>query len=169
MAQYRLRMDLSTKNVRKIAEQLAEIKQGFNMKVWKASRITAEHVKRFIDLQYATATDYIGWRDVDVEVIQLPKRAGYRVAAHGEDIYFLEYGTGVYAGMNKPSDVRLAVPAEPGVWSQNYGQGQYVRGTHEYWMYGPVKIKGSRPAWAFHYARQYSPDFIRDAVREVFG
>ena len=169
MAQYRLRMDLSTKNVRKVAEQLAEIKKGFNMRVWKVSRITAEHVKRVIDLQYATGTDYIGWRDVTVETIQLPKRAGYRVAAYGEDIYFLEYGTGIHAGKNKPSDVRLAVPATPGSYSQNYGQGQYIPGVKEWWMYGNATIKGSRPAWAFHYARQYSPDFIKDAVKEVFG
>lgn len=172
MATYRLTMSLNVKSVRKVAEEIAEIKRGFNMKVWKATRITAEHVKRFIELQYATATNYIGWSyyDVSIDIVPLPKRQGYRVVGSGSKIYFLEYGTGIYAGKGFPGGGPVAsVDKTPGSWSQNFGRRQFVPGKHEFWIFGHAMIEGSTAAWAFPYARIYSPEFISMAVLEVFG
>lgn len=172
MATYRLTTTLNARSVRKVAEEIAEVKRGFNMKVWKATRITAEHIKRFIELQYATATNYIGWSyyDVSIDIVPLPKRQGYRVVGSGSKIYFLEYGTGKFAGQGRPKGggPEASVDKYPGSWSQKYGQHQYRKG-HEWWQFGNARIEGSTAAWAFPYARIYSPEFISMAVLEVFG
>lgn len=171
MATYTLKITLNSADIAATVKELNVIEKQFKEKCIATTKVTADNMKRFIDLQYATATNYIGTSTVSVDVTPIESGNGHKVTGSGPELYFLEYGTGKYAGQGQPSGSGPVADVDktPGSWSQTYGKGWYIPGNREYWVYGRTIITGSYGAWAFPYASIYSSDFISEAIQEVFG
>jgi len=86
------------------------------------------------------------------------------VVAEGERVAFAEFGTGIYASYNLPTNITVA----PGSWSQSpHGQGQFIPGKHEYWYYGGRRIEGTQPRNGMYNAAMALDDAIDRVVGEI--
>lgn len=166
MSNYTLNIDLSVQGVRKAVEDLGLIARGWNKKAEKVIRLTADDLVDFIYSEYF-ATGKEGSFDVYVGAYQWAN--GTRsVEAEGSDLYFLEFGTGIYTE-EPPFGYYVDVPVYPGSYSQTVGSGQFRSPDHEYWWYNHHKIEGSLGALAFEKAKDEGQDKIEQHIVEVFG
>lgn len=91
---------------------------------------------------------------------------GYVIRAEGEDVLFIEFGTGDKAGaMAGEYD---AVPAEvaPGTWSESHAQ-MYSR--YGFWVFAGKIYHYTEPHPAFYYAYQRMVEALPQIAKEVFA
>lgn len=170
MATYRMQMSFTRKSMTKVVKQLTDLKKVHYMKVLKVTRLTAETLVDFIADQYQVwNTGYIGSIQTTVRANKIGVTGGYQIVASGPDIYFLEFGTGVFAAEELPEWYTTSIPIGPGSYSLNEGQGQFIPGVKEWWYWGHQWINGSAPAFAFAEAHAIAPEKIAEIVKEVFG
>lgn len=171
MATYRLTMSLNPASIKQTIKDLDGIKRGWNMKAYKVCRLAAEALAEFINGEWSVGvTGYIGDIDAYAYAVPLDRNRGYKIVASGEDIYFLEFGTGVFATDSIPSSYgAISVPVGPGTYSQSVGSGQFIKGVKEYWFWNHQWINGSLPAFAFDKARAQAGLILASAIKEVFG
>lgn len=61
--------------------------------------------------------------DKEVTVITEPIEKGYKLIASGEDVFFVEFGTGVFAGSDHPwTSKTTEVKIYPGSWAETHKQ-----------------------------------------------
>ena len=94
---------------------------------------------------------------------------GYKIVAAGEDVYFIEFGTGFNAGTaygdgGVPASV--SVPVYPGSWSEKHAQ---AFSEHGYWYYGNEKLQGTEAEMPMYYAGKAIRENEKRIVEEVFG
>ena len=166
MADYVLEIELTVEGIKKAIEDLGLIGRGWNKKAEKVIRLSAEELADFINDQY-WATEHAGSSDVWVWAHQWANHH-WTVTAEGGDLYFYEFGTGIYAETDAPPGYYVDVPLGPGSYSQTVGAGNF-RDDHQYWWYNHQKIEGSLGALAFDKARDRAPDIIEKHIVEVFG
>ena len=167
MAEYRFELDLTRDNVKEMLRDLDLLKRGWNKKAGKVLRLTGQDLVDFIWGEYY-ATDHAGSFDVYVWMDEWAHENGVTITAEGNDIYFLEFGTGQYAETSVPFGYYVDVPIGPGSYSQTVGAGNYTE-DHPYWWYNHQKIEGTLGALAFDKARQMARDKIEEYIVEVFG
>ena len=101
-----------------------------------------------------------------------PTENGYKVSAEGEDVLFIEFGTGDLTGTmaDKYDDVP-AVALKPGSWSEA-NQGEYWKtgGYHKgHWHFGGQEYHETPPHPAFYDAYQAMVEALPQIAQEVFG
>ena len=101
--------------------------------------------------------------DVHVEVVKMDN--GYKVVMSGADIYFVEFGTGMYAG-EYPNDVNVTVGIMPGDYSESHSQ-QYSK--YGYWFYDNVFYRGTPADMPMYHAGQRMREEMPRVAKEVFG
>lgn len=85
------------------------------------------------------------------------------IVAEGEGVAFAEFGTGVYAEYNLPTNITVA----PGSWSQSpHGQGQFIPGEHEYWFHAGQRYTGTQPRNGIYNAAMAIDDDLDEIVGE---
>lgn len=79
---------------------------------------------------------------------------GWMTIAEGDNVIFIEFGTGQDTKDYPHPKAEGLPPIRPGEWSQTEGSGQYVVGVHEYWRYRGKVYTGSAPTHGFYFAKQ---------------
>ena len=106
-----------------------------------------------------------GYGNNDVHVSTEPMDNGYKVVMSGADIYFVEFGTGIYAGEYAGDTANVSVGIMPGDWSETHAQ-QYS--THGYWFYDNVFYRGTPAEMPMYHAGKRMREEMPRIVREVF-
>ena len=104
---------------------------------------------------------------VTAVVLPLADGNGYKITAQGEDVYFIEFGTGNSAGMFYGDELpNTSVPVYPGSYSEQ-NAGRYA--TWGYWFY-KGEIMSSTPVYMpMYYAEKAIRENEKRIVQEVFG
>lgn len=95
-----------------------------------------------------------------------PTENGYKISAEGEDVLFIEFGTGDRAGVLSPWYDEVPAEARPGSWSETHAQ-QYS--TNWYWYFGGQRYEYTEPHPAFYDAYQAMVEALPQIAQEVFG
>lgn len=88
---------------------------------------------------------------------------GYKIVASGHDVYFIEFGTGVYT---YPHGNSVSVPVYPGSYSEQNAQ-QFS--TYGFWWYGGEQLEGTPAYMPMLYAGQAIRANAKRIVQEVFS
>ena len=81
----------------------------------------------------------------------------------GQDIYFIEFGTGIYAGAYPGDSTRVPVSITPGSWSETHARQFYDNGE---WWYGGNYYQGTEMWMPMYRAGQKMRDEMHRVVRE---
>lgn len=106
-----------------------------------------------------------GYGNDDVQVSVERMENGYKVVMSGSDIYFVEFGTGIFAG-DYPRDVNVSVGIMPGDWSETHAQ-KYSK--YGYWFYDNVFYRGTPAEMPMYWAGRRMREEMPKIVKEVFG
>lgn len=106
-----------------------------------------------------------GYGNDDIQVSVMPMESGYKVVMSGADIYFVEFGTGMFAG-EYPRDVNVSVGIMPGDWSEEHAKQYSTKG---YWFYDNVFYRGTPAEMPMYYAGRRMREEMPKIVKEVFG
>ena len=88
---------------------------------------------------------------------------GYKLVMQGEDVYFVEFGTGDAAN---PNGYAVSVPVYPGSYSESHGE-KYA--TYGFWWYGGEKLTETPAYMPMYYAGKRMREELPKIVKEVFG
>ena len=104
--------------------------------------------------------------DVAVRIYETP--TGYAIEAYGNDVFFVEFGTGISAGNGyDTSEITPPVSIEPGSYSQSIGSGKFSK-DHPYWWYNGKRYTGTRPYMGMYHASKAIKQNIEKVAKEVF-
>ena len=95
-------------------------------------------------------------------VASVPVDNGYKIVMEGEDVYFIEFGTG--DGVSAHYDT--SVPVAWGSWSAEH---QRMLFTHGFWYYDRVRFTGTPAYMPMYYAEKKMREEAPRIIREVFG
>jgi len=90
---------------------------------------------------------------------------GYVLQAEGQDILFIEFGTGDMAGATSVLYDQVPVSVRPGSWSETHAQ-QYS--TQGFWFFGGKMYRETVPHPAFYYAYQAMVQALPQIASEEF-
>ena len=88
---------------------------------------------------------------------------GYKIVMSGEDVYFVEFGTGNFAYRHGNE---VSVPVYPGSYSEQHAQ-QFSK--YHFWWYGGQQYEGTPAYRPLLYAGQAIRQAMPRIVKEVFG
>ena len=163
-------LQLSSESCNKAIEELKQYKRDVEPKLNEVCRSLAEIGCVAANQHYAEASGdsaETGNGGVSAVVMPLEGGNGYKIFAQGEDVYFIEFGTGNSAGMFYGDGLPpTSVPVYPGSYSETHAQ-QYS--INHYWFYNG-RIMSSTPVYMpMYYAGKAVRENIKRVVREVFG
>jgi hypothetical protein len=92
----------------------------------------------------------------------VPIENGYKIVMEGEDVYFIEFGTG--DGVSAHYDT--SVPVAWGTWSEEHSQMLFNQG---FWYYDRVRYTGTPAYMPMYYAEKKMREEMPRVVKEVFG
>ena len=95
-----------------------------------------------------------------------PTENGYKICAEGEDVLFIEFGTGDRAGVLTPWYDQVPSEVRPGSWSESHAQ-MYSR--YGFWVFAGQIYHYTEPHPAFYYAYQAMVEALPQIAQEVFS
>lgn len=153
-------IELSVDSCNKAIKELQEYQKKIRPKLDEVCRRVAEvgrdealSIINGIRLQDGNAVER-----VDV----VPTDNGYKLVMEGEDVYFIEFGTG--DGVSAHYDV--SVPVAWGSWSAEHSQMLWNKG---FWYYDNVRYTGTTAYMPMYYAERKMREEAPRIVKEVFG
>ena len=153
-------IELSVDSCNKAIKELQEYQKRIRPKLDEVCRRVAEvgrdealSIINGIRLQDGNAVER-------VDVVKIDN--GYKLAIEGEDVYFIEFGTG--DGVSAHYDV--SVPVAWGSWSAEHSQMLWKRG---FWYYDKVRYTGTPAYMPMYYAERKMREEAPRIVKEVFG
>ena len=152
-------IELSTESCKAALEQLKPYKKSdkkLDLVCKKLAEIARDEAQRRFDRGAEHGNG-------GVQVSIMPIENGYKVIAQGEDVYFIEFGTGIFAN---PNGYDTTVPVYPGSYSEQNAQKFSEYG---YWWYGGEKLQGTEAQNAMYYAGRAIRENERRVWEEVFG
>lgn len=96
---------------------------------------------------------------------------GYVIRADGEDVLFIEFGTGDKAGEMAANYDAVPATVRPGSWSEAHG-GEYAKTGgfgKGFWHFGGKEYHFTEPHPAFYYAYQRMVEALPQIAKEVFA
>lgn len=160
-----LNIDLSFESLTRALQEIEAYQKSFN-----------ERVSVFLDglakFGATVAQDEFG-PDVNLTVEKIDD-SHYAIVANGDQVCFLEFGTGVYADSTHQYASKVPFDVSPGSWSNQPGHGgHYPGGNYQGWLdlgldpgdypYNTLPIRGM--LHAYNAMRDRAPQL----AREVFG
>lgn len=95
-----------------------------------------------------------------IDTVQIDN--GYKIVMEGEDVYFIEFGTG--DGVSAHYDT--SVPVAWGTWSAEHQRMLFM---HGFWYYDRVRFTGTPAYMPMYYAEKKMREEAPRIIREVFG
>lgn len=153
-------IELSVDSCNKAIKELQEYQKRIRPKLDEVCRRVAEvgrdealSIINGIRLQDGNAVER-------VDVVKIDN--GYKLVMEGEDVYFIEFGTG--DGVSAHYDV--SVPVAYGSWSAEHSQMLWNKG---FWYYDKVRYTGTPAYMPMYYAERKMREEAPRIVKEVFG
>jgi hypothetical protein len=91
---------------------------------------------------------------------------GYKIVMEGQDVYFIEFGTGIFAGEYAGDTSNVTVGVMPGDWSDTHAR-QFSN--YGYWFYEGQFLRGTPAYMPMYYAGKKMREEMPKVVKEVFG
>lgn len=144
--------------ISKIKQYQAALDKKVNEIVEKLAQLGAE----VVEFQYySTHEDYY-------EVSCIVNGNSSMIIAEGENVMFLEFGTGVYTEDHTEEMETKGLPVIfPGSWSNTEGMGQF-RPDHQYWFHKHVMYQGTLPSRGFYFASKEIKEQAVGIAKKVF-
>ena len=95
-----------------------------------------------------------------------PTESGYKVCAEGEDILFIEFGTGLKAGQDAHLYDEVPGVVGDGTWSATHAK---MYSTWGFWVFAGEIYYYTEPHPAFYYAYQAMVEALPQIAQEVFS
>lgn len=95
-----------------------------------------------------------------IEAVQIDN--GWKIVMEGEDVYFIEFGT----GDSVSAHYDVSVPVAWGSWSAEHSQMLWNKG---FWYYDNVRYTGTTAYMPMYYAERKMREEAPRIVKEVFG
>lgn len=151
-------------SIREAARQTRMIAERMEEMAMEICRRLAEIGLYVAELHYAGGS--IDGND-DVQVTVEPIENGYKIVASGEDVFFLEFGTGVAAGNGYDTSViDPPVDISPGSWSKTHKKQFSEKG---YWYYNGRKYEMTTPRMGMYHTAKEIETRVKKIAQEVFS
>ena len=152
-------LELSVESCQKALKELEQYKKEIKPKL-------QEVCKRLAEIGVQTARMHLQLADGnDSATIEEPVEIanGYKVVMSGEDVYFIEFGTGDAARSHGDA---VSVPIYPGSYSEQHAQ-KYS--TYGVWYYQKQPYYSTPAYMPMYYAGKAMREAMPRIVKEVFG
>ena len=123
----------------------------------------AEIARRLCDVGYPWIW---AWHGNHASVTTEPTEDGYVIKAEGEQVLFIEFGTGDSAGINAAYYDAVPGVVRPGSWSEGHAR-QYSE--WGFWFWGGAMFRETPPHPAFYDAYQAMVEALPKIANEVFA
>lgn len=159
----KITIELSESGLKRAKEELNQFKKDIGPKLDEICRRLAE-----IGMQEATLWAQMarGYGNDDVHVSYEKTERGYKVVMSGADIYFVEFGTGIFAGEYPGDTTGVTVGVMPGDYSDTHARQYSTKG---YWFYDNVFYRGTPAEMPMYHAGERMKQEMPRIAREVFG
>ena len=154
----KITIELSADSCRAAVEELRQYRKEIKPKL-------DEVCKRLVEIGMLEAQLHLVLANgnTDATILQPVKiDNGYKLVMQGEDVYFVEFGT----GSEVSSHYEVSVPVFSGSWSMEHAQ-QYAK--HGWWWYGGEVMTGTPAYMPMYYAGKTMREEIPQIAKEVFG
>lgn len=153
-------IELSLESCEEAIERLKQYQQEIEPKLKEVCRRLAEIGKQEA-ISVVSGIRFSEGNAVE-RIDAVPIDNGYKLVMEGEDVYFIEFGTG--DGVNAHFDT--SVPVAWGTWSAEHEQMLWERG---FWYYDKVRYTGTPAYMPMYYAEKAMRENIKKVTQEVFG
>lgn len=153
-------IELSAKGCGRAVKELAKYKYGIDAKLDEICKRLAEIGKQ----EVISVIDNLPQNEGNFveRVDAVPTDNGWKIVMEGEDVYFIEFGTG--DGVSPHYDT--SVPVAWGTWSSEHNQMLWKRG---FWYYEKTRFTGTKAYMPMFYAEQRMRQELPRVMREVLG
>lgn len=134
-----------------------------NDRLDKVCKRLAEEGAREARLHSMMSKDY-GNDDVNISVEKMEN--GYKVVMSGQDIYFVEFGTGMYAGEYAGDASNVSVGIMPADYSDTHAQQYSKKG---YWFHDNVFYRGTPAEMPMYWAGKRIREIMPKVIKEIYG
>jgi hypothetical protein len=155
----KITIELSADSCRAAVEELRQYRKEIKPKL-------DEVCKRLVEIGMLEAQLHLVLANgnTDATILQPVKiDNGYKLVMQGEDVYFVEFGTGDAAN---PNGYAVSVPVYPGSYSEGHAE-KYA--TYGFWWYGGEKLTETPAYMPMYYAGKRMREELPRIVKEVFG
>ena len=153
-------IELSLESCEEAIERLKQYQQEIEPKLKEVCRRLAEIGKQEA-ISVVSGIRFAEGNAVE-RIDAVPIDNGYKLVMEGEDVYFIEFGTG--DGVNAHFDT--SVPVAWGTWSAEHEQMLWKQG---FWYYDKVRYTGTPAYMPMYYAEKAMRENIKKVTQEVFG
>lgn len=153
-------LQLSADSCQEAIERLKQYQQEIEPKLKEVCRRLAEIGKQEA-ISIVSGIRFAEGNTVE-RIDAVPIDNGYKLVMEGEDVYFIEFGTG--DGVNAHFDT--SVPVAWGTWSAEHEQMLWKQG---FWYYDKVRYTGTPAYMPMYYAEKAMRENIKKVTQEVFG
>ncbi len=114
--------------IKKLNSYDSNLKRKLNAAMLRIANDIAQRVMEIYAQAKLPQFYFPGWDEQpSVNVKALPNGSGYEVVASGQQIGFLEFGTGAFSDSQHPYTGEVTFPVFPGSYSDTVGKGSYLR------------------------------------------
>lgn len=153
-------IELSSDGCAEALRKIEEYKKNIKPKLDEVCRRLAEIGRD----EAISVVDQIRAADGNVveRIEAVPIENGWKIVMSGEDVYFIEFGTG--DGVEPHFDT--TVPVAWGTWSAENKQILWNQG---FWYYNKVRFEGTTAYMPMYYAEKAMRENLNRVVKEVFS
>ena len=163
-------LELSAQSCKEALEEIKKYKTEIEPKLDEVCKRLAEIGAQVAGEKFAEANaeaSTTGNGGVDVTVVPIEGGGGYKIVASGEDVYFIEFGTGNSAGMFYGDGLpATSVPVYPGSYSEQ-NNGMYAQ--RGYWFYHGELFSSTPVYMPMYWAGKAIRENEKRIIEEVLG
>lgn len=164
-----IQIPLSVAGCNQALKELEKYRKEINPKLDMVCKRLAQIGADAANEHYAEAQADSSWTgNGNIRAIVLPLESGngYKIVASGQDVYFIEFGTGSMAGAFYEGDTSgVSVPIGEGTWSISHAQKYSTQG---YWWYRGNKLYETPAYMPMFYAVKEMRERSKEVVEGVF-
>lgn len=157
------------KSIDRAVTELQNYSKSINSKAKQVADELTRIGAKIVDDRYSMAHEEEESYSVTYYIYEDEEVENCAIIASGENVMFLEFGTGVYTDdFSDEFEHDRLPPIFGGSWSQSEGKGHF-RPDHQYWYYNGIKYAGTLPMMGFYFATKEMKAQAENIVRKAFA
>ena len=166
----KINIKLSAQGIDKAIAQLEKYRDSIEPKAKEVCVRLAESGVSIVDTAYAQAKadsdSPYGW---SATVLSRDIPHGAKLKVYGQAVAFWEFGTGVTAGYDYPSEYTGGVDTSPGSWSQSeLGKRHFNLSGDASWWWHHKKYSGTYPSYGMYNASKHIEKTAERELKRAF-